>query len=310
MRRDPLCFIGSALLFFSTEAFAADTPKQAHVSNNVEHAINNTIQSLIAAVSSRDIQQVMSLYTETVDYHEKGRVSRDVVRGDFEEYFSRWPITRWGLADSITVRPTGPDRAQVSFKIDFDVANEAEKRRIVGRAAETCFVEIDTITKKARIVAQHEKIIERRLIDSTAAQFAQPTKIPASSLSVATTSTPISGTSRPRALAAEAQRNLDAAAKSGHIGKAIQQLADQQQLTKEIKNEWPLPPDLMREWKHALIGDADNSQWTHATFLNDHAIEQLRQMFNIPKDEEIYGCFPRIDEGQAITDVSGFDKVQ
>jgi hypothetical protein len=306
--RRPLCFIGSALLFFSTEASATNTPRESRVSNNVQEAINNTIQSLIAAVSARDIQQVMSVYAETVDYHEKGRVPRDVVRGDFEDYFSRWPIIRWALAGPINVRETGRDRAQVSFEISFDVADEAEKRRSSGRAGETCLVEFNPVTKMSRIVAQHEKILERQVANSTVGPFppATASKGQASPVQGAT-SMPVH--IRPPASAAEAQRNLDAAASSGHVGHLLQNRAEQEQLGQEIRNEWPLPPELMPEWKHALIGDVDSASWFHAERMNDQQLGELRRKFDIPKDEEIYAYHDSPDSQGVVTDDSGFEAV-
>jgi uncharacterized protein YecT (DUF1311 family) len=112
---------------------------------------------------------------------------------------------------------------------------------------------------------------------------------------------------RPPTSAAETQRNLDAASASGYVGQLLQRLADEQQVGKEMKNDWPLPPELMPEWKHALIGDIDNANWFHAERMNDQQLEELRRTFGIPKDEGIYAHRAQSELRGTVDDDSGFE---
>jgi hypothetical protein len=112
----------------------------------------------IDAISSQNIDALISSYADEVDLLDKGMVSKDTARQDLQQYFDRWPVTKWKLSGKIEVKPLTASRYQVTFPVTFEVANPATNRRIVGTANETRTVVIDS-AGTAKIVSQHEKII-------------------------------------------------------------------------------------------------------------------------------------------------------
>ena len=97
----------------------------------------------IDAISTQNIDTLVSFYADQVDLLDKGMVSKDTVRNNLQQYFDRWPITKWKLDGRVDVKPLSASRYQLSFAVTFDVANPAANRRIVGTANETRIVIID-----------------------------------------------------------------------------------------------------------------------------------------------------------------------
>jgi len=289
-----------AALLLANDAYAGS---QSQISNEAKEAITAVIQSLLTAVSAQDTNQLLSAYAPTADYMDRGTVNQDAIKADFMEYFSRWPTSRWALDSPIAFKPTTANRVQATFKMDFDVANEAENRRSTGQAAETLLFEFDSDMRHFRIVAHHEKILGRHLSSAASASGSQATALRAPS------TTSKSHNVRPAASAAEAQRMLDSAEISGHVGELLQRKANEAQVGKEIRNDWPLSPELMSEWKHALIDTANSDSPYRAEFLKDEQLEKFRQTFNVPRNEEIYIYYPQYELGGIVTDDCGYEAV-
>jgi len=117
----------------------------------------------IDAISSQNIDTLVSFYADKVDLLDKGMVGKETVRNNLQEYFDRWPTTKWKLAGRVDVKPLSGSRYQLSFPVTFEVANPAENRRIVGTANETRIVIIDP-AGSAKVVQQREKIIRSRKV--------------------------------------------------------------------------------------------------------------------------------------------------
>ncbi len=111
----------------------------------------------INAVSSRDLDALVSFYADHVDYLDKGLVSRDVVRHDFQQYFTRWATAKWMLAGPVKVTPLGTSKYQLAFSIAFDVASSDTNRRVTGTAEETQIVMVGS-DGAAKIVSSREKV--------------------------------------------------------------------------------------------------------------------------------------------------------
>ena len=212
---------------------------------------------------------------------DRGKVTRDLVRTDFEEYFTRWQTTHWSLAGDLACQPVGNSRVRAAFKINFDVANQAENRRSTGQAAETLLLESDPGTSSFRIVGHHEKILERRL----------------SSLGASTTPVFVDkpGPAATKAShvhsvisAADAQRVFDEAEVSSHVGQLLEKEAERVGLARDIKNEWNLPGELKSKWKAQLLDAWPPGIGEQGSQMNDQQMTANREHFSIPKEEDVF----------------------
>jgi len=129
-------------------------------------AIAAVAEREIDAISSQNIDTLVSFYADKVDLLDKGMVSKDTVRNDLQQYFDRWPITKWKIAGRVDVKPLSASRYHLAFPVAFEVANPATDRRIVGTANETRTVVID-LAGTAKIVSQREKIIHSRTLTNS-----------------------------------------------------------------------------------------------------------------------------------------------
>jgi hypothetical protein len=138
----------------------AEPPSSPTISSE---AIAAVAEREIDAISTQNIDTLVSFYADEVDLLDKGMVSRETVRNNLQRYFDRWPVTKWKLAGRIDVKPLSASRYQLAFPVAFEVSNPASNRRIVGTANETRIVAIDS-AGAAKIVSQREKIIRSRTV--------------------------------------------------------------------------------------------------------------------------------------------------
>jgi hypothetical protein len=120
----------------------------------------------IDAISSQNIDTLVSFYADKVDLLDEGMASKETVRKNLQQYFDRWPVTKWKLAGKIEFKPLTASRYQVTFPVTFEVANPATNRRIVGTANETRIVVVDS-ARAAKIIQQREKIIRSRTLTNS-----------------------------------------------------------------------------------------------------------------------------------------------
>ena len=144
----------------STEPAPVATDVTPPSDSDIEYGID-VVQKQIAAMSARDLDTLISVYGDTVDYLDEGKVGRDVVRRELQEYFDKWPVVKWkvvnGTMQSRTARITPEAKYDVTFAVNFEVSNPATKKRVVGTAVETEILAPDASGNK-KIISQHEKI--------------------------------------------------------------------------------------------------------------------------------------------------------
>jgi hypothetical protein len=138
----------------------AEPPSSPMISSE---AIAAVAEREIDAISSQNIDTLVSFYADKVDLLDKGMVSKETVRNNLQQYFDRWPVTKWTLAGKVDVKPLSASRYQLAYPVTFEVSNPASNRRIVGTANETRIVAIDS-AGAAKIVSQREKIIHSRRV--------------------------------------------------------------------------------------------------------------------------------------------------
>jgi hypothetical protein len=127
---------------------------------DIQYGID-VVQKQIAAMSARDVDTLVSLYGDNVDYLDKGNVSSDVVRKELQAYFDKWPVVKWkvvnGTMQSRTARITPEAKYDVTFAVNFEVSDPATKKRVVGTAVEAEILAPDASGNK-KIISQHETI--------------------------------------------------------------------------------------------------------------------------------------------------------
>ena len=140
----------------STEPAPVATDVTPPSDSDIEYGID-VVQKQVAAMSARDVDTLISVYGDTVDYIDKGKVSRDVIRKELQAYFDKWPVVKWEVKGVIQSRLVGQSNYNVTFAVAFEVSNPATKKRVAGTATETEMLAPDASGTK-KIISQHEKI--------------------------------------------------------------------------------------------------------------------------------------------------------
>jgi hypothetical protein len=78
----------------STET-KAEPPSSATIPSDVLAAV---AEREIDAMSTQNIDTLVSFYADKVDLLDKGMVTQETVRKNLQQYFDRWPSTKWKLA--------------------------------------------------------------------------------------------------------------------------------------------------------------------------------------------------------------------
>lgn len=116
------------------------------------------VEKTVGGMSSGDINSLVALYGERVDYLDKGAINADAVRNEFQQYFDRWPQTSWRMTGSVSVQSMEGSRYKVMFPIVFEARNPATGKHASGNARETMVVAQDA-TNNWKIVYQRENIV-------------------------------------------------------------------------------------------------------------------------------------------------------
>ncbi len=78
------------------------------------------VATTLQAFEQRDIDAIMSRYSEKVVYRDYGVVDQAFVRKDLEKYFDRWPVTQVHLKGPVRVFDTKkPNEKRLVFSYDF-----------------------------------------------------------------------------------------------------------------------------------------------------------------------------------------------
>jgi hypothetical protein len=141
----------------------ASPPPQGRLSQQEAFAF---AQSNVSAMSAGDVNSLASQYGTQVDYLDKGLVSNDAVRNEFQQYFARWPQTNWRVAGPVTLQSLEPFKYQLTFPASFEVSNPATDKHSTGTARETMVLAPDS-TGAWKIVFQRETVTSnKRSVDT------------------------------------------------------------------------------------------------------------------------------------------------
>jgi hypothetical protein len=113
------------------------------------------------AMSAQDMETLLSLYGDNVDYLNKGVVSNERIRNDLQQYFDRFPVTQWQIAGTVSSKQLAGGNYQISFPVTFDVSNPSTGKHITGVALQTEVIAIDS-AGNMKIISRHEKVTSSR----------------------------------------------------------------------------------------------------------------------------------------------------
>jgi len=108
-------------------------------------------------MSAQDMETLMSLYGDNVDYLDKGLVNNDAIRNDLQQYFDRFPVTQWQVAGAVSSKQLAGGNYQISFPVTLDVSNPSTGKHITGVALQTEVIATDS-AGNMKIISRHEKI--------------------------------------------------------------------------------------------------------------------------------------------------------
>ncbi len=145
----------------STQNASATTPPESSAGASASADPSSIGQSLVQALSDGDVDGLTSMYADSVDYLDNGRVSVATVQDHLQEYFAQWPERQWKLAGPVKIESLGASVQQVVFSARYDLHNPETNRRASGVARETLMLAADA-TGALKIVSHREKIDSRR----------------------------------------------------------------------------------------------------------------------------------------------------
>jgi hypothetical protein len=92
-------------------------------------AAKDFVEEILAASSSNDIKRQMKLFSERVDYFNKGIVGKSVIETDRSNYIERWPIRKYWLEEELALRFWNNDKEfEASLIVGFSMEDGTNKR--------------------------------------------------------------------------------------------------------------------------------------------------------------------------------------
>jgi ketosteroid isomerase-like protein len=118
--------------------------------------VRQFVRDYYAVLSRHDLDSVVSMYADNVDYQGQGRHDRRYIRSDTQNYFRRWDRIYFEVGD-IDVSRTRDGDLQVKFNFPFAVGQgyAADKR---GLSSQVWILRSDS-RGNLRIISQREKVL-------------------------------------------------------------------------------------------------------------------------------------------------------
>jgi hypothetical protein len=100
-------------------------PPVAGAENTHSEKITKLVQDYLRDAETDDVDLQVRYFAFPIDYFDHGRVARDFVWRDTQNYLKRWPERHYMLLEPVKVYPSTPTgETQVEFKIAFHVQNK------------------------------------------------------------------------------------------------------------------------------------------------------------------------------------------
>jgi serine/threonine protein kinase len=131
-----------------------------------EQEIRDLIGRFFAAYDQANVDELLVLYSETVDYYNFGKVDKSTVKGDKISYFNRWPQVHFELAGKIDFSPAPQGGQRVIFDLLFNTNNpharDSDSRSKKGKARHEWVLKregsaLKIIMERQKVYYRHEK---------------------------------------------------------------------------------------------------------------------------------------------------------
>lgn len=103
-----------------------------------QHEVETLIGRYFAAIEQANVEELLTFYSEWVDYYSWGLVRKSAIREDKRNFFARWPKMHYTLAGSVELFDTDKkNEKHVIFDLTFNAQNpnpEDGKRTSMGKA--------------------------------------------------------------------------------------------------------------------------------------------------------------------------------
>lgn len=136
---------------------AADAMTPAVSDVDEREAVRQFVRDYYAALSRHDLDSVVRMFADNVDYQGQGRHDRRYIRNDTQNYFQRWDRIYFEVRDDIDVSPTRDGDFQVKFNFPFAVGqgHSPDKR---GVSSQFWVLRKDS-QGNLQIISQREKVL-------------------------------------------------------------------------------------------------------------------------------------------------------
>jgi S1-C subfamily serine protease/predicted TPR repeat methyltransferase len=135
------------------------SPRKDGLDSSVPY--RDLVTGALHAFEQRDIDAILSTYSEKVVYRGYGVVDRAFIRKDLEDYFARWPATQVQLKGPIRVFDTQkPDEKRVVFAHDFHATSPERHAWSAGSAWNEWWVW--ETPEGLKVFGQKQKITKRQ----------------------------------------------------------------------------------------------------------------------------------------------------
>jgi len=132
---------------------------QKNRSNGAEAELRSFVDNYLFSSNHGNISQLLSLYSEQVDYFDKGLVNKNSIKEDKQYYYKRWPEVKNILKGGIIIENTSErDINLLKFVVDFQVHNSQRRERIIGEAQTILKVRING---NIRIIGENQTVLNR-----------------------------------------------------------------------------------------------------------------------------------------------------
>ncbi len=97
-------------------------------------SIERFVDRMLTAASSADVNGLLALYADRVDYFGSGEVGKTFIRDDKERFFRSWPNLRYRRTGPVSIDSEYGDGVRVSFPSRFRVENPTRNKFSEGTA--------------------------------------------------------------------------------------------------------------------------------------------------------------------------------
>jgi len=141
--------------------YSRDINNNSALGSNEKERVIEFINDYQSISNEGNINRIMNLYDDQVDYFNKGIVDKSYIAIDKQNYYNRWPkVTNTTNGNIYIENADEKDIKTVSFVIDFQVDSYRRRERVTGKAQTTLKVKISNDV--IRIISEKQTVIKRQ----------------------------------------------------------------------------------------------------------------------------------------------------